>query len=112
AGRRDARLAAVPAAGALYPPGAPAALPRPEAALVPAAARLDPGAAPVRYDRAARVRPLSLGRLLAAGQGGRLFQAAGVRPRTRRARQARVPGGPPATARLVAAPLAAGADGS
>ena len=59
----------------------------------------------VRFDCSARarVRPLPLGRLLAAGERSRLFQAAGLRARAQGACAARVPGRRPATSAVVVA---------
>ena len=63
----------------------------------------------VRSEPGARVRSVPLGRLLAARQGGRLFQAARLRACAARARAARISERRSAAAAdLVAAPLAAG----
>ena len=69
----------------------------------------EPGAVRSRPD--ARVRSLPVGRLLAARQGGRLLQTAGLRARAARARAARVSERRSAAAAgLVAAPLATSAE--
>ena len=86
----DGRLAALSVAGSLHSPRADAALHRPEATLVPVAAHGGPKPRALRSDARARVRSLPLGRLLAARQRGRLFQAPRLRAGAARARPAGV----------------------
>src|SRR5690606_4908569 len=107
--RPDAGLAPLSSPAALRPPRADPGMRRAEAALVSVASALQARPPALRHDRRAGIRSLPLGRLLAAGQGGHLFQAARLRPCADRAWAAGLSGRRSSrSAGVVAAPLAAG----